>query len=52
MDTQKLMAAHLQCDVTSHLSFPQITHEILICTSDMWCKQPKKLSYKQKALFY
>jgi hypothetical protein len=52
MDMQKLMTAHLQCDVTSHLSFPQITHEILIYTCDMWWKQPKKLSYKQKALFH
>jgi len=49
---QKLMAAHLQCDVTSHLSFAQITSKILICTCDMWWKQPKKLSYKLKALFH
>jgi len=35
MDMQNLMAANLQCDVISHLSFPQITSEILICTCDM-----------------
>jgi hypothetical protein len=36
----------------SHLSFPQITSKILICTCDMLWKQPKKLSYKLKALFH